>query len=154
ALRARLATQVPAQTPEMIVLDTNVISELNRPMPDPLVVDWLNGQNPADLATTVINEAEVLMGLALLPEGKRKAGLHCETLVLLKRLEFRVFPFDREAAQLYPLLVLQRRAVRLATEMADGQIAAIARVRGASIATRNIRDFEHTGVQLINPWTS
>jgi predicted nucleic acid-binding protein len=134
----------------MISLDTNVISELNRPTPDSRVTCRLNGQNPANLATTAINKAEVLVGLALLPDGKRKDGLYRETMALLKGIEFRVFPFDRDAAQLYPLIVLQRRAMRLAT--ADGQIAAIARSRGASIATRNIGDFEHTGVQLINPW--
>ena len=138
----------------MIVLDTNVISELNRAMPDPRVASWLKDQIPANLATTAINEAEVLMGLALLPEGKRRDGLYRETMALLKGIGSRIFPFDRDAAQLYPLVVIQRRVMGLATAIADGQIAAIARANGAAVATRNVDDFAHCGLDLINPWTA
>ncbi len=137
----------------MIVVDTNVLSEITRLAPDQRVMDWYGRQDPANLATTAINEAEVLTGLALLPQGKRRQGLHRGTVAVLESLKFRVFPFDRDAAQLYPLVVLQRRAVRLATEVADGQIAAIARSRGAAVATRNTTDFAHSGIDIINPWT-
>jgi predicted nucleic acid-binding protein len=137
----------------MIVLDTNVISEITRLAPDSRVMDWYRKQDPADLATTATNEAEILAGLALLPQGRRKDGLIQASAAMLNNLGYGIFPFDRDAAQIYPLIVLQRRAMRLATEVADGQIAAIARSRGASIATRNISDFEHASVQLINPWT-
>jgi toxin FitB len=137
----------------MIVLDTNVISELTRPVSDSHVVDWLGRQDTADLATTTISEAEILAGLALLPRGKRKDGLIYATTTMLDVLGYGVFSFDRDAAQLYPLVVLQRRAMGLKTDVADGQIAAIARSRRAVIATRNIKDFIHCSIDLINPWT-
>lgn len=137
----------------MIVVDTNVISEITRPLPDPRVMDWYGGQRQADLATTAVNEAEILMGLNLLPQGKRRNGLFRGTAAMLESFGHRVFPFDRDAARIYPLIVLQRRAMRLATETADGQIAAIARAHGAVLATRNLKDFEGCGLGLINPWT-
>ena len=137
----------------MIVLDTNVISELTRPVSDSHVVDWFGRQDTADLATTTINEAEILAGLALLPMGKRKDGLIYATTTMLDVLGYGVFSFDRNAAQLYPLIVLQRRAMGLKTEVADGQIAAIARSHRAAIATRNIKDFTHCNIDIINPWT-
>jgi toxin FitB len=136
----------------MIILDTNVISELTRPVADLRVVDWFGRQDPADLATTTTSEAEILAGLAVLPRGKRKDGLLYATTTMLDVLGHGVFSFDRSAAQLYPLIVLQRRAMGLQTDTADGQIAAIARSRLAIVATRNIKDFIHCGIDLINPW--
>lgn len=138
----------------MIFLDTNVISELNRPAPDRSVVEWLDRQNPASLATTAVNEAEILVGLALLPHGRRRDGLYRETMTIFEGIDYRVFPFDRDAAEIYPLIVLQRRSMRLATEVADGQIAAIARCRSAAVATRNTTDFAHCGIDIVNPWTA
>jgi toxin FitB len=137
----------------MIVLDTNVISEFTRPAPHSRVMEWFRAQNPADISTTTINEAEVLAGLALLPDGSRKTTLIRETEIMLSVFAHRVFPFDRDAAQTYPLVVLQRKASRLSTDTADGQIAAIARARGAAVATRNVADFVHCGIEIINPWT-
>lgn len=138
----------------MIVLDTNVISELTRPVADLRVVDWFERQDTANLATTTISEAEILAGLALLPGGKRKDGLIYATTTMLDVLGHGVFSFDRSAAQLYPLIVLQRRAVGLKTDVVDGQIAAIARTQRAAVATRNIKDFLHCSIELINPWTT
>jgi predicted nucleic acid-binding protein len=136
----------------MILLDTNVISEFTKPAPSPRVMAWFEAEDPSNLATTAISEAEVLAGLVIMPEGRRKDGLLRETEAMLNALGYRVFPFDRDAARVYPLVVLQRRAYRLPTDTADGQIAAIARVQGAAIATRNTADFEHCGIKLINPW--
>jgi hypothetical protein len=138
----------------MIILDTNVISEFTRPVPSPQVLAWFQAEIPANLATTTINEAEVLAGLALLAEGKRKAALIRETQAVLSILGPRIFAFDRDAAQAYPLVVLQRRALGLATDTADGQIAAIARIHGVAVATRNTTDFAHCDVEIINPWAA
>jgi predicted nucleic acid-binding protein len=136
----------------MIILDTNVISELTRPVADLRVVDWFGHQDPTDLATTTTSEAEILGGLAVLPKGKRKDGLLYATTTMLDALGHGVFSFDRSAAQLYPLIVLQRRIMGLKTDFADGQIAAIARSRHAAVATRNTGDFMHCGIKIINPW--
>jgi hypothetical protein len=138
----------------MIVLDTNVISEFTRPVPSPRVTQWFRTQDPADLSTTTINEAEVLAGLVLLPEGRRKEALIRQTVAMLDVFGARVFPFDRDAAKIYSLVVLQRKALGFATDTADGQIAAIARAQGAAVATRNTTHFEHCGVEVINPWTT
>jgi len=138
----------------MIVLDTNVISEFTRPIPSPRVIAWFQAENPANLSTTTISEAEILAGLALLPEGKRKNALIREAQAVLNVLGSRVFPFDRAAAQIYPLVVLQRKAMGRTTDTADGQIAAIARVYGAAVATRNTPDFAHCGVEIIDPWNT
>jgi len=138
----------------MIVIDTNVISKITRPLPDPRVMDWYDRQNQAELATTAINEAEILVGLELLPHGRRRDGLFRGTMAKLESFGSQVFPFDRSAARIYPLIVLQRRAMRLATEVADGRIAAIARSRDAAVATRNTADIAHCGPTPINPWTA
>jgi predicted nucleic acid-binding protein len=126
----------------MIILDTNVISEFTRPVPSQTVMNWFQA------------EAEILAGLALLPDGKRKTAIWQEIEAMFGILVSRIFGFDRDAAQTYPLVILQRRASGFATDTADGQIAAIARAQGAAIATRNTADFAHCGVEIINPWTA
>ncbi|HSC18086.1 MAG TPA: type II toxin-antitoxin system VapC family toxin [Rhizomicrobium sp.] len=138
----------------MIVIDTNVLSEFACQMPEPAVVSWLSDQNSSTLCTTSITEAELLAGIALLPAGRRRAELEMFAAATLQRFESRILPFDREAAREYPGIVAARRAVGLSTGGADCQIAAIARVYGASIATRNVRDFRHCGVDIINPWAT
>lgn len=138
----------------MIILDTNVISEFTRPAPSQRVMNWFQAENPANLSTTAVTEAEILSGIALLPEGRRKTAIWRETEAMLGVLGSRIFDFDRTAAQTYPLVILQREASGLATNTADGQIAAIARAHGATVATRNIADFAHCGVEIINPWTA
>jgi predicted nucleic acid-binding protein len=137
----------------MIILDTNVISEFTKPAPSHNVMAWFENENPANLATTTISEAEVLAGLVVLPEGKRKAALLRETEAMMGILAG-ILAFDRDAAQAYALVVLQRRAAGLLTDTADGQIAAIARAHGAAVATRNTADFAHCGVEVINPWNA
>lgn len=138
----------------MIVIDTNVLSEFACQMPEPAVVSWLSDQNSSTLCTTSITEAELLAGIALLPAGRRRAELEMFAAATLQRFESRILPFDREAAREYPGIVAARRAVGLSTGGADCQIAAIARAYGASIATRNVRDFRHCGVDIINPWAT
>jgi predicted nucleic acid-binding protein len=138
----------------MIILDTNVISEFARPMVSERVESWLAAQDPLELATTTVTEAELLAGIELMPNGRRRNEIARETLDFLNYLGPRVLAFDRDAAREYAAVVLQRRAARLATENADGQIAAIARLHGATVATRNIADFEHSGIRLINPWAT
>ena len=137
----------------MIVLDTNVISEFSRPLPEPRVEAWLRTQSPVNLATTTITEAEVFAGLVVMPNGKRKTALIQETQTLFGVFGDRILPFDRDAALIYPLIVLQRKALGFDTDTADGQIAAIARLHGAALATRNTKHFVHSGLDLINPWT-
>ena len=138
----------------MIILDTNVISELTKSLVSENVAAWLAAQDPLELATTTITEAELLIGIAMLPSGRRKANLEHETAAFLNYLGSHILLFDRDAAKQFPLVALQRRAAGLTTDLADGQIAAIARFHGAVVATRNTSDFEHSGVRLINPWTS
>jgi|SRR5690242_12570389 predicted nucleic acid-binding protein len=138
----------------MIILDTNVISEFARPTVSERVESWLAAQDPLELATTTVTEAELLAGIELMPNGRRRNEIARETLDFLNYLGPRVLAFDRDAAREYAAVVLQRRAARLATENADGQIAAIARLHGATVATRNIADFEHSGIRLINPWAT
>lgn len=137
----------------MIILDTNVISELTRPLPSPRVMHWIQEQSPEDLCTTTVTEAELIVGLALLPDGKRKQELIRETEAVLNVFGTRVFPFDREAARAFPLVVLQRKISGLNTGTADGQIAAIARSRQVKVATRDATGFRNMGVPIINPWT-
>jgi predicted nucleic acid-binding protein len=138
----------------MIILDTNVISEFTKSLTSERVETWLTQQDPLELSTTTVTEAELLVGIAMLPDGRRKIDLERETIRFLNYLGSRILPFDHDAAQQFPLVALQRRAARLATDLADGQIAAIARLHGATVATRNIADFAHSGIRLIDPWAT
>ncbi len=136
----------------MIVLDTNVISEVLRSRPDPVVVAWLDGLDDS-LAITAITLAELLAGLGRLPQGRRRTML---TQTLTRALEpyraSRILPFDALAAQEYGQVVADRAARGLPISMADAQIASICRAHDAACATRNTKDFRHTGVNLIDPW--
>ena len=138
----------------MIVIDTNVLSELAKPAAEPAVVTWANAQPVEDLYTTAITEAEMLFGLACLPAGRRHDNLRraIETAFSVL-LAGRVLSFDRPAARAYAELAVERRRQGRAANGPDLQIAAIARARGASaIATRNTYDFEGCGMALVNPW--
>lgn len=136
----------------MIVLDTNVVSEALRREPDPRVVAWLRG-HPDEFAITSITVAEVLAGLQRLPEGRRRQQL-CSAFEAALRpyRESRVLPFDASAATEYAVVVGERSSRGRPISTADAQIAAICRSREAACATRNIKDFVHTGVSLIDPW--
>lgn len=137
----------------MIVLDTHVLSELMRAQVDSAVIDWLDRQEPASFAITAVTVAELLYGIARLPDGRRKAGLQEAALQMLDE-EFadRVLPFDEDAAVHYAALVSQRDRTGRPISMADAQIAAICRYHAATLATRNGKDFEGVGILLANPW--
>lgn len=137
----------------MIILDTNVVSELMRDQPTPAVLDWVNTYPSKALFVTTITEAEIGYGVAILPSGKRRDLLAAACQRLFGELFLdRVLPFDRAAARLYPAIAAKRRSKGLPSGALDLQIAAIAKSNGASISTRDVDDFLETGIDVINPW--
>jgi toxin FitB len=138
----------------MIVLDTNVLSELIRRRPAPRVVEWVDEQDASTLAITSITAAELLYGVARLRDGARKAKLAAAVQALVREdFSGRVLPFDIAAAEQYAALVSGREQQGRPVSAADGQIAAICRHHGARLATRNVRDFEASGIDVLDPWT-
>ena len=137
----------------MIIVDTNVISELLRPAPAKQVETWLAHQDGATLYFTTIGEAELRHGVAILPAGKRRTSLIRAIEGLLEEdFRDRILPFDRPAASVFAAIAAERRVVGRPISQFDCQIAAIARAHRASVATRNISDYEGCGVDLLNPW--
>lgn len=137
----------------MILLDTNVISEVMRPAPASIVLDWLHARSVDEFATTAINIAEVRYGLARLGRGHRRADLDARFRDFLSRgFADRVFDFDEPAAEAYGDLVVERERAGRRLEGFDGLIAAIARCRGLSVATRNKADFDGCGLEVLSPW--
>jgi predicted nucleic acid-binding protein len=136
----------------MIVIDTNVASELMRPSPARAVLDWVQGQDGRDLCTTAITVAEIGYGIERLPRGRRKENLKTAVAEVFGMFAEQVLPFDAAAAEQYALVVSHRDDLGLPINGFDAQIAAICRVRGAALATRNLTDFRQTGVDCINPW--
>lgn len=138
----------------MIILDTNVVSEPMRLAGNPRVIAWLDQQIAETLFLTATNLAELLVGIENLPAGKRRDGLEQDLAALLARLFGpRVLPFDDKAALAYAKLIGAARAQGHAISVADGQIAAIARVHDFAVATRDTAPFEQMGIPVINPWT-
>ena len=139
----------------MFLLDTNIISELLRPSPDPAVETWVDGRRATDLYFSAIGEAELRYGVAVLPAGRRRDALATAIEAILREdFTDRILPFDREAARDYANIAAMRRAAGRTVLPADSQIAAIARSRGMAVATRNVRDFENIGIEVIDPWTA
>ena len=137
----------------MVVLDTNVVSELMRPSPSRDVVEWLDRQRTRDLFATSVTEAEIRAGMAILPEGARRRGLAAAAERAFGNLfAGRVLPFDSSAARVYAEIFARRQAIGRPLSLADGQIAAIARSRGMAVVTRNVADFDDAGIDLVNPW--
>jgi toxin FitB len=138
----------------MIVLDTNVVSELLKAAPDARVVAWTKAQPWDQLVISAVTEAELLAGVAFLPEGQRRTALQGAIAAIINQaLGGRVLPLDRAAAPHFAAFRAARRAAGRAIDTADAMIGAIARAHGASLlATRNTADFEGCGVQLINPF--
>jgi predicted nucleic acid-binding protein len=137
----------------MIVLDTNVLSETLRPTPSARVLEWMRSEPASALFTTAITEAEMLYGIALLPEGRRRGSLEAIVeLIFTEDLAGRVLPFDSAAAREFADIAAGRRRTGQPISDADARIAAIARSRGAALATRNIADFTGCGLSLIDPW--
>jgi predicted nucleic acid-binding protein len=137
----------------MIVLDTNVLSELMRRQPDSKLVAWIDAQLADALMLSAVTVAELLYGIARLPEGKRKADLHDAAWMMLKEeFDERILSFDALAAVHYASLVAQRESSGRPISMADAQIAAICLSHEAILATRNGKDFSGLGLTLVNPW--
>jgi len=138
----------------VIVLDTNVISELMRAQPDPGILSWMERQAMAGLFTTTLTQAEIFYGLALLPEGHRREALIAAAQPMFDvDLAGRILPFDTDAALAYPEIAVRRRQSGQPISQIDAQIAAIVRSRGARLATRNVRDFVDCGITVVDPWT-
>ena len=137
----------------MIILDTNVLSELLRPRPAPQVEAWLAAQDGASVYFTAVGEAELRHGVAILAPGRRRTALGAAIDGILDEdFRDRILPFDREAARAYAAIAAERRVAGRPISQFDCQIAAIARAHGASVATCNIDDYEGCGVAVIDPW--
>ena len=137
----------------MIILDTNVISELMRAKPAPVVLEWFAARSLLELATTSINLAEVRYGLGRLPFGRRRRDLETKFNSFASRgFANRVFDFDAVAADAYGDIVVVRERSGRRLEGFDGLIAAIAKSRGLAIATRSTGDFAECGIEVISPW--
>lgn len=136
----------------MIVLDTNVLSEPLKVLPAPKVMEWLDKQVAETLFMTTISRAEILFGVARLPDGKRKAALAAQIERVLELFKDRMLDFDAPAADHLAKIATNCEKVGRKAKAPDSYIAAIASARGFAVATRNVSHFEHTGVLVINPW--
>jgi len=137
----------------MIILDTNVLSELMRPEPSPEVEAWVAKQPATELFTTSITEAEVFYGIELLSKGKRRESLLAAAEAMFAEdLGARVFALESDAARAFSDIAAHRRRLGKPISHADAQIAAIAQARGARLATRNAADFADCGVTVVDPW--
>jgi len=137
----------------MIILDTNVLSELMRPAPSRQVIVWLADHAASQFAVTTITEAEIFYGLELLPSGKRRDRLLAAAEAMFAEdFQGAVLAFDSEAARAFSRIASDRRSCGRPISQPDAQIAAIARVHKACLATRNVDDFDGCGIEVHNPW--
>ena len=136
----------------MIVVDTNVTSELMKPSPSAVVTSWVGAQPHSELFTTSITVAEVLYGIERLPEGRRKSLLRGAAEDVFSTYVDQLLTFDRAAATEYARVVSDRERSGRPIDGFDAQIASICRVHGATLATRNVEDFRDTDVEVIDPW--
>jgi predicted nucleic acid-binding protein len=136
----------------VIILDTNIVSELMRQSPARTVADWSLSQDARDLFTTSVTLAEVRYGIERLPDGQRKAQLRAKAADIFFALADKVLPFDARAALRYATLMADRGRAGQPMAGFDAQIAAICLSYSATLATRNLKDFQQTGLDLINPW--
>jgi len=139
----------------MIVLDTNVVSELMHPKGSLVVRQWVAAQPITDLFTTTITQAEILYGIALLPSGKRQTELsQSAQLMFAEDFARRILPFDETAAIAFAKIATERRQMGKPISQADAQIASICYTHQATLATRNVSDFEGCSITIFNPWES
>lgn len=137
----------------MIILDTNVLSELMRPQPDARIRQWVIGRRADELGTTAITVAEIRHGIERLPAGRRKDSLLSAAMDLFESFRDLIQPFDTAAAAWFGTIMVRRASLGLPIEAFDAQIAAICRTHQATLATRNVKDFRDTGIDLIDPWS-
>lgn len=139
----------------MILLDTNVLSELMRPAPEPRVVRWLDSCSGEDIWVSAVTVAEILLGIRLLPHGKRRDGLAALAQRMFEEdFSGRCLPFDAGAAVAYAGIVAERSRLGSPISVEDAQIAAIAHTGGLELATRNVKDFSGiAGLTVIDPWS-
>lgn len=137
----------------MIILDTNVVSELTRPLPEPRVLAWLEVLARDQVFTTAVSRGEMLYGIRILPAGRRREQL-LEQVEAIFSIDMvgQVLPYDEAAADACARIMAQRRTLGRPVQLADAMIAGIAHSRGATLATRNLRDFAGCGLTLIDPW--
>lgn len=136
----------------MIILDTNVVSELMRPEPAPGVASWVRERDRRELRTTVITLAEVRYGIARLPDGRRKEVLLAAADEIFAAFADQVLQVDAAAAEQYAVIASSRERAGRPISGFNALIAAVCRSRGAALATRNVSDFDGTGIELIDPW--
>lgn len=135
----------------MIIMDTNVFSELVRPVPDERVEAWAK-MVAAELFLTAVTAAEIHFGILRMPGGRRRYDLAADTDELLATFGDRILPFDHAAAACYATMAVSRRAGGRPISVFDAQIASICQSRGADLATRNVKDYEYLGLTVIDPW--
>lgn len=137
----------------MIILDTNVISEAFRPVPNVMVIDWVREQPEASLFLTIITVAELFAGIELMPNGRRRQDLaNAIEETVLGGFSDRILPFDLAAARFFGTIRAERQLRGRGAQVSDLQIAAIARSRGMAVATRDSNGFADCGIPVINPW--
>ena len=135
------------------LLDTNVLSELLRSAPEPMVLAWLAAHPSETLFVSAVTQAEMMLGARLLPAGKRRASLEAALGAMFSEdFAGRILPFDSAVVPVYVEVVSARRAAGRPIAQFDAQIAAIALHAGAKLATRNVNDFELCGVSVVSPW--
>lgn len=137
----------------MIILDTNVLSALMRAVPEPLVIAWLDKQPAESIWITTITLFEARLGLALLPEGRRREALETSFQEFLAEdLDGRILDFDSTAAERAAALAADRQRRGQPVDMRDTQIAGIVLSRRATLATRNVKHFSDLSAEVVNPW--
>ena len=137
----------------MLLLDTNMLSAMMSAEPVQRVADWILDQSSEELFTAAVCQAEILSGIAILPNGRRRTNLaEAARAMFADDFQGRILPFDGDAAAAYATVLATRRKAGRAAGTIDLMLAAIASVRGASVVTRNVADFEGVGLAIINPW--
>jgi hypothetical protein len=136
----------------VIVLDTNVLSEPLKAVPEPKVMEWLDNQEVETLFITAVSRAELRIGVLRLPDGRRKSALAAQVERVLDLFKDRTLDFDAAAADKLAQIAVRCEKIGKRATAPDAYIAACADARGFAVATRNVEHFEPTGVRLINPW--
>lgn len=138
----------------MYLIDTNLVSEAFRPQPDPGVIAWLDGTPRSDLLLSSVVVGELYLGLALMPPGRRREALAAMTDEFIDAGgEDGILPYGKVEALLFAGIAARRRRMGRPVKESDAQIAATAAAHGLPVVTRNVRDFEDCGIEIVNPWT-